>query len=122
MVSMVQHFNLWWNDHCTMEVHVFFVFFEFQDLFSQQTASKLQIVFLKDVAFVYLRAIMDCVCRGEVSFSEDQLSYFLRTTDALKIRGELIVMHPSAWCVLNLDFSAGLADKQRKISQLGLLT
>ena len=69
-------------------------FYEFQDLLSQQTADKQPIVFLKDVTFADLRAIVDYMYRGEVNVSEDHLISFLATTEALKIRGEFIVMHP----------------------------
>ena len=57
-----------------------------------------------DVTFVNLKAIVDYIYRGEVNISEDQLTSFLQTTEALKIRGELIVMQPSPYCVLNQNF------------------
>ena len=89
-----------------------FFFNEFQDLLSQQTADKQPILFLKDVTFVDLRAIVDYMYRGEVSISVDRFSSFLHTAEALKIRGELIVMYLSTWRVLNQNFFVGLNDKQ----------
>ena len=70
------------------------VSYQFQDLLSQQT-DKQSIIFLKDVTFVDLRAIVDYMYRGEVNVSQGQLSSFLHTTEALKIRGNFIAMHPS---------------------------
>ena len=55
--------------------------------------------------------------RGEVSISADRLLSFLHTTEALKIRGELI-MHLSAWRVLIKNFFVGLADKQKSYSPI----
>ena len=79
-------------------LHVFFCFCffnEFQDLLSQQTTDKQPIVFLKDVTFIDLRAIVNYMYRGEVMVSKDQLSSFLQTAEALKIGGEFVVMYPS---------------------------
>ena len=83
-----------------------------QDLLSQQT-DKQSIIFLKDVTFVTLKAIVDYMYRGEVSVPQNQLLSFLQTTEALKIRGEFIVIQPSPWCVLNQHFFVGLAHKQK---------
>ena len=62
-----------------------------QDLLSQQT-DKQSIIFLKDVTFVALKAIVEYMYRGEVNISEDQLLSFLQTTEALNIRGEFFIM------------------------------
>ena len=90
---------------------IFLVFF-LQDLLSQQI-DKQSIIFLKDVTFVDLKAIVDYMYRGEVNIYEDQILSFLQTTEALKIRGEFIVIQPSPWYVLNQHFFVGLADKQK---------
>ena len=89
---------------------MFVVCFFSQDLLSQQT-DKQSIIFLKDVTFVALKAIVDYMYRGEVSVSQDQLLSFLQTTEALKIRGEFIVVQPSPQYVLNQRLFVGLADK-----------
>ena len=71
-----------------------FFFYELQDLLSQQT-DKQSIIFLKDVTFVDLKSIVDYMYRGEVNVTQDQLASFLHTTEALKIKGENVVLHPS---------------------------
>lgn len=44
-------------------------------------------VFLKDVKFSHLQALVDYMYRGEVNVSQDQLAAFLNTAEALKIKG-----------------------------------
>ena len=75
-----------------------------QDLLSQQT-DKQTIIFLKDVTFLTLKAIVDYMYRGEVNITEDLLLSFLQTTEALKIRGEFVIMQPSPWRALSQLFS-----------------
>ena len=94
---------------------IFLVFF-LQDLLSQQT-DKQSIIFLKDVTFVALRAIVDYMYRGEANISEDQLLSFLQTTEALKIRGEFFIMQPSPVCAHSAFLFVGLADKRGPSTQ-----
>ena len=44
-------------------------------------------MFLKDVKFDQLQALVDYMYRGEVNVSQDQLAAFLSTAEALKIKG-----------------------------------
>ena len=44
-------------------------------------------VFLKDVKFEHLQALVDYMYRGEVNVSQDQLAAFLATAEALLIKG-----------------------------------
>jgi len=48
---------------------------------------KQAVVFLKDVKFDHLQALVDYMYRGEVNVSQDQLAAFLSTAEALKIKG-----------------------------------
>lgn len=48
---------------------------------------KQAVVFLKDVKFEHLQALVDYMYRGEVNVSQDQLAAFLNTAEALKIKG-----------------------------------
>lgn len=48
---------------------------------------KQAVVFLKDVKFDHLQALVDYMYRGEVNVSQDQLAAFLNTAEALKIKG-----------------------------------
>jgi BTB/POZ domain len=48
---------------------------------------KQAVVFLKDVKFDQLQALVDYMYRGEVNVSQDQLAAFLNTAEALKIKG-----------------------------------
>ncbi|KAK9502395.1 hypothetical protein O3M35_011178 [Rhynocoris fuscipes] len=45
------------------------------------------IIFLKDVKFLELKAMLDYMYRGEVNISQDQLDSFLKTAEALQIKG-----------------------------------
>lgn len=57
-----------------------------QDLLSHQT-DKQAIVFLKDVSFTDVRALVDYMYRGVVNVCQDRLATFLQTAEALKING-----------------------------------
>lgn len=48
---------------------------------------KQAIIFLKDVPFVQLKALVSYMYKGEVSISEDQLDGLLSTAESLKIKG-----------------------------------
>ena len=48
---------------------------------------KQAVVFLKDVKFEHLQALVDYMYRGEVNVSQDQLAAFLATAEALLIKG-----------------------------------
>ncbi|XP_046654574.1 longitudinals lacking protein, isoforms A/B/D/L-like isoform X2 [Daphnia pulicaria] len=63
----------------------------FEELLSQ-LPDKQAVVFLKDVQFVDLKALVDYMYRGEVNVSQDRLNIFLETAYALKIKG--LVDHP----------------------------
>jgi len=58
----------------------------FEDLLNQQP-DKQAIIFLKDVRYNDLKALVDYMYKGEVNVAEDQLSAFLNTAEALKIKG-----------------------------------
>ncbi|MCL4122270.1 UNVERIFIED_CONTAM: hypothetical protein GTU68_066258 [Idotea baltica] len=45
------------------------------------------IVFLKDVTFANLASILDFMYHGEVNVSHNELATFLKTAEALKVRG-----------------------------------
>ena len=60
--------------------------FLLQELLSQHW-DKQAVVFLKDVKFDQLQALVDYMYRGEVNVSQDQLAAFLNTAEALKIKG-----------------------------------
>ena len=45
------------------------------------------IVFLKDVTFANLSSILDFMYHGEVNVSHNELATFLKTAEALKVRG-----------------------------------
>lgn len=45
------------------------------------------IVFLKDVTFANLTSILDFMYHGEVNVSHNELATFLKTAEALKVRG-----------------------------------
>ncbi|XP_073976665.1 uncharacterized protein isoform X1 [Rhodnius prolixus] len=48
---------------------------------------KSPIIFLKDVKFLELKAMLDYMYKGEVNISQDQLDSFLKTAEALQIKG-----------------------------------
>ncbi len=50
---------------------------------------KQAVIFLKDVRFADLKALVDYMYRGEVYVVQDQLSTFLATAEALKIKGKI---------------------------------
>jgi len=51
-------------------------------------SDKQAIIFLKDVKFLDLKALVEYMYRGEVNVAQDQLSTFLSTAEALKIKGQ----------------------------------
>lgn len=44
-------------------------------------------IFLKDVKFSDLKALVDYMYKGEVNVAQDQLSSFLQTAEALDVKG-----------------------------------
>jgi len=44
-------------------------------------------IFLKDVSFPDLRALVDYMYKGEVNVAQEQLASFLQTAEALDIKG-----------------------------------
>lgn len=46
-------------------------------------------IFLNNVAFEDLRALVDYMYKGEVNVSQEQLPRFLATAEALRIKGVL---------------------------------
>ncbi|XP_032795384.1 longitudinals lacking protein, isoforms A/B/D/L isoform X1 [Daphnia magna] len=60
----------------------------FQDMLTPKGSSDKQvIVFLKDVSYCDLKALVDYMYKGEVRINEDQLNSFLHTAKSLGIRG-----------------------------------
>jgi hypothetical protein len=55
--------------------------------FFQSNPCKHPILFLRDVAFHHLRALVEFMYAGEVNVAQAQLSAFLRTAESLQIRG-----------------------------------
>lgn len=45
------------------------------------------IIFLKDVKYLELKAMLDYMYKGEVNISQDQLDSFLKTAEALQVKG-----------------------------------
>jgi len=58
----------------------------FEEMLSYQS-DKHAIIFLKDVKFVDLKALVDYMYKGEVNVAQDQLSSFLNTAEALNVKG-----------------------------------
>lgn len=58
----------------------------FQSLFMENTC-KHPIVFLKDIRFNQIRALLDYMYHGEVSVEEAELSALLKIAEALKVKG-----------------------------------
>ncbi|CAB0012795.1 unnamed protein product [Nesidiocoris tenuis] len=58
----------------------------FKDMMAIQE-DKHPIVFLNDVSFLEMRAMLDYMYKGEVNIVQDQLDSFLRTAAALQIKG-----------------------------------
>lgn len=58
----------------------------FQSLFMENTC-KHPIVFLKDIRFNQIRALLDYMYHGEVSVEEAELSSLLKIAEALKVKG-----------------------------------
>lgn len=50
-------------------------------------ADKQAFIFLKDVSFPDLRALVDYMYKGEVNVAQEQLASFLQTAEALDIKG-----------------------------------
>lgn len=58
----------------------------FQNLFMDNTC-KHPIVFLKDITFLQIRALLDYMYKGEVSVQEEELPALLKIAEALKVKG-----------------------------------
>ncbi|XP_045029089.1 protein tramtrack, beta isoform isoform X5 [Daphnia magna] len=58
----------------------------FEEMLSKQ-ADKQAFIFLKDVSFSDLRALVDYMYKGEVNVAQEQLASFLQTAEALDIKG-----------------------------------
>nr|CAH0109090.1 unnamed protein product [Daphnia galeata] len=58
----------------------------FEEMLSKQ-ADKQAFIFLKDVSFPDLRALVDYMYKGEVNVAQEQLASFLQTAEALDIKG-----------------------------------
>ena len=58
----------------------------FQKLFMENDCNH-PIVFLKDITYVQIRAILDYMYMGEVSVQEEDLNGMLRIAEALKVKG-----------------------------------
>lgn len=58
----------------------------FQEIFLNNPC-KHPVVFIKDVKYSELHAIVEFMYRGEVNISQDQLSSLLKTAEALKVKG-----------------------------------
>jgi len=58
----------------------------FQNLFMENTC-KHPIVFLKDITFNQIRALLDYMYHGEVSVQEEELPALLKIAEALKVKG-----------------------------------
>lgn len=52
-------------------------------------SDKQAIIFLKDVKFADLKALVDYMYKGEVNVAQEQLSSFLNTAEALNVKGIL---------------------------------
>lgn len=62
----------------------------FQEMLSKQ-ADKQAFIFLKDVSFPDLRALVDYMYKGEVNVAQEQLASFLQTAEALDIKGMTLI-------------------------------
>lgn len=60
-----------------------------QEMLSKQ-ADKQAFIFLKDVSFSDLRALVDYMYKGEVNVAQEQLASFLQTAEALDIKGTFL--------------------------------
>ncbi|XP_046638159.1 protein tramtrack, beta isoform-like isoform X6 [Daphnia pulicaria] len=58
----------------------------FEEMLSKQV-DKQAFIFLKDVSFPDLRALVDYMYKGEVNVAQEQLASFLQTAEALDIKG-----------------------------------
>ncbi|XP_046638170.1 protein tramtrack, beta isoform-like isoform X2 [Daphnia pulicaria] len=58
----------------------------FEEMLSKQV-DKQAFIFLKDVSFQDLRALVDYMYKGEVNVAQEQLASFLQTAEALDIKG-----------------------------------
>jgi len=52
-----------------------------------QQLDKHAVVFMKDVRYTDLKALVDFMYKGEVNISQYQLESFLQTAEALQIKG-----------------------------------
>ena len=60
-------------------------------------ADKQAFIFLKDVSFPDLRALVDYMYKGEVNVAQEQLASFLQTAEALDIKGMSL---KAGYCIL----------------------
>lgn len=58
----------------------------FQSIFMENTC-KHPIVFLKDIKFNHIKALLDYMYHGEVSIEEEELQGLLKVAEALKVKG-----------------------------------
>lgn len=83
----------------------------FQSLFMENTC-KHPIVFLKDIRFNQIRALLDYMYHGEVSVEEAELPSLLKIAEALKVKGlvesddENMVAHAKASPAKSKDFGS----------------
>lgn len=73
-----------------MAICIQMLLFSFQEMLSKQV-DKQAFIFLKDVSFPDLRALVDYMYKGEVNVAQEQLASFLQTAEALDIKGMLFV-------------------------------
>ena len=71
-------------------------------------SKKQSIVFLKDVKYQDLRALVDFMYRGEVTVAKEHLASFLNTAESLKIKGLADKDIPD----IDLDSKASSTEKQ----------
>ncbi len=58
-----------------------------------QQLDKHAVVFMKDVRYTDLKALVDFMYKGEVNISQYQLESFLQTAEALQIKGIQQLIH-----------------------------
>ena len=85
----------------------------FQEMLSKQ-ADKQAFIFLKDVSFPDLRALVDYMYKGEVNVAQEQLASFLQTAEALDIKGMTLRAGSNIFSTryMQIFFFTGLAYKE----------